>query len=281
MKALPAHIIAGIASRSATLARCLRIVRQDGQVFAFTEHDRDLIVGGEVYYASGALALTSTKVSADLSVDDAEAQGARDLTGIGHSQLLAGLFDGARWRLIEVDWTQPDAGAHVLGWGWFGRVRCVGQRVTAELLGPTVRLQSSIGQIFQAGCRATLGDARCKVSLAAHTSSGSVAAVIDNRVFDVVDIALPTGDDAYYDGGLLTWTSGANAGASMEVAQLSGVQMTLLLPMPSDISPGDEFTVVAGCDHKITTCGDRFGNVLNFRGEPWAPVTDDTIKGPV
>lgn len=287
MKTLPAHITAGITSRASTLARCLRIERLDGQVFAFTEHDADIDFDGDTYLASGALSLSTTKLSGDLAVDDSEAQGAQEATGIGQSEVLAGLFDGARWQLFEVDWTQPWLGANPLGWGWFGRVRAVGQRVTAELLGPTVQLQRAIGEIYQPGCRANLGDARCKVSLAAHTFSGEVTAVTDNRVFDVTgagsppdSLTPPTGDDAYFAGGLLTWTSGANEGVSMEVSSLEGSTLTLLLPMPTDVEAGDTFTLVAGCDHTITTCRDRFNNVLNFRGEPHAPVSDDTIKGP-
>jgi len=34
------------------------------------------------------------------------------------------------------------------------------------------------------------------------------------------------------------------------------------------IEPGDAFAIHPGCDKRLTTCSDRFANVLNFRGEP-------------
>ena len=69
-------------------------------------------------------------------------------------------------------------------------------------------------------------------------------------------------------------------GLEMEVASFDGTDMVLLLPMPNDVQVGDTFSIVAGCDHSLATCRDRFDNVLNFRGEPHAPVSDDVIRGP-
>ena len=44
-----------------------------------------------------------------------------------------------------------------------------------------------------------------------------------------------------------------------------------MYPLPFAPSPGDAFTVYAGCDHTQGTCQGRFNNLANFRGFPYVP----------
>jgi hypothetical protein len=37
---------------------------------------------------------------------------------------------------------------------------------------------------------------------------------------------------------------------------------------------GTKAELIEGCDHTITTCATRFGNAVNFRGEPFLPGND-------
>lgn len=82
----------------------------------------------------------------------------------------------------------------------------------------------------------------------------------------------------YFDRGVITFTSGANSGLSMEVKSYVPGQIVLVLPMPYALQVGDTYTMVAGCDKSFTTCRDRFDNVINFRGEPWLPGFDAMIQ---
>lgn len=92
-------------------------------------------------------------------------------------------------------------------------------------------------------------------------------------------LASPMGADAgYFDFGVLTFTSGANNGLSMEVRSYVEGQITLALPMPYLIVAGDTYSMHAGCDKAFETCRDRFDNVLNFRGEPYLPGLDKMIQ---
>jgi len=282
MRAVPAAITAARQSSSSRLCKIWRIERTDGVVLRFTEHDRDLTVDGETYYATASFDASSIKASADLSVDDLDVQGAFDSAYIRAEDLLAGKYHGATFVVSEVLWDNVAAGADVLRWGWLGRVKEVGGKFVAELLGPTVRLNKPLLQMYQPACRATLGDARCGVNLAAYTQSGAVTVVNSRRSFEVSGVSVPSGDETYFQGGLLTFTNtGDLQGVSMEVQACDGLTVELLLQMPFDIQVGDTFTITAGCDHSLATCRDRFNNVLNFRGEPHAPVSDDMIKGPL
>ncbi len=84
--------------------------------------------------------------------------------------------------------------------------------------------------------------------------------------------------DRWFDHGVLTWTSGANAGQACIVAQFErqGLEQRIVLwrPPSETIAIGDGFSVVAGCDKAFATCKEKFSNTLNFRGFPHLPGND-------
>lgn len=279
MRTVPAAHTAARQSSSSRLAKIWRIERLDGTVLRFTEHDRDLIVGGETFLATASFDPSAIKHTSGLEVGDLDVHGAFDSEHITAEDLLAGRYWGATFWVGECLWDDVAEGKDILKFGWLGRVKEIGGRFVAELLDPSSRLQHQIVKQYQAQCRATLGDAQCGVNLAAFTMTTAVTGVTNRRVFVAELIGAYADSWARY--GLATFTSGANAGIAMEVYDSDDGSMTLLLPMPFDIEVGDELTISSGCDHSLTMCRDRYANVLNFRGEPHAPVTDDLIKGPV
>jgi hypothetical protein len=108
----------------------------------------------------------------------------------------------------------------------------------------------------------------------AWSRAGTVLEVLDRAVFTAVidePRAAPVESiGGWFDGGVLTWETGDNAGRATEVkswARASG-EITLFLPPGYPIRPGDAFRVHPGCDKRLDTCVTRFANVLNFRGEP-------------
>ncbi len=115
----------------------------------------------------------------------------------------------------------------------------------------------------------------------AWTRHGTVTEVIDRSTV-VVAIAEPRAADGWFTGGVFTWETGDNAGRACEVR--SWVQatatLTLFLPQPFAIQLGDAFRVWPGCDKRLATCTGRFGNVLNFRGEPYLPGQDELMRYP-
>lgn len=286
MRTVPAAFTTARLSASSRLCKIWRIERTDGTVLRFTEHDRDLTVDGETFLATASFDPSAIKASADMSVDDLEVIGAFDSAYIESADLLAGRFNGASFYVAEVIWDNLAEGKDVLRFGRMGNIRESGGKFSAELLGPTWRLQNPIGDLYSATCRATLGDAMCKVDLAPWTFSGEVASVDGRNKFTVARLGPPwdyfaADDEAMFQFGLLTWDSGSNDGLSMEIYQVNSGGWELLFSMPFDIAVGDTFTVIAGCPKSLETCRSRFDNVLNFQGEPHVPVSDDLIKGPV
>jgi len=84
----------------------------------------------------------------------------------------------------------------------------------------------------------------------------------------------------YFSDGVITFTSGANNGKSMEVTSWDGTTLRLFEGMPFDIQAGDTFTITPGCNLAIGDCQDKFVNIVNFRGEPFIPGMDAILNYP-
>ena len=288
MKQASAPLAAHLAGPVTTLATCWEITRRDGQVFRFTDHDRDIEVAGALYAARFGHARSAIASDASMAVDNLDVEGIIDAESLRAEELRAGLFDHAEVRIFLVNWATPAMGALRLRRGWLGEVVLTdtGQFRT-ELRGLTQALQQQIGALYTPECRADLGDARCKVDLAALTVTGSVTAVAARSVFlcaltPSAEDAPNSWDDGWYDGGLLTWSSGANAGLSLEVQhwEAGPGRITLYLPPGYPIAPADSFSLAPGCDKRFATCKAKFSNVLNFRGEPHVPGIDALMRYP-
>src|SRR6266545_3115926 len=135
----------------------------------------------------------------------------------------------------------------------------------------------AIIRVYTPDCDADLGDARCGANLASYTETGTVVAVASaTRQFTAtISGGRPAG---FFDGGLLTWTAGANLGhPPLEVKSEAAGQVTLFLPTSIPIAVDDTFSISAGCDKAASTCQGTFANVANFRGFPFVPGLDAAV----
>jgi uncharacterized phage protein (TIGR02218 family) len=282
MKAASSALSTHIAGEVTTLSTCWRVSRTDGAEFFFTDHDRDLTFEGNVYAASTGYSRTAIANEAGLGVDNLDVDGLFASETITEQSLRAGLFDHAEVRVFLVNWADLSMGALKMRRGWFGEVMLTEQGTfRTELRGLSQALQQRLGEIYSPECRADLGDHRCKVNLAAWTRNGTVTSVSDRSVFFATIDGAPTAD-GWWGGGLLTWATGANAGRSIEVKSWTAAtgRLELFLPMGYAIQVGDTFSVYPGCDKRLETCLGRFGNVVNFRGEPYVPGIDAMMSYP-
>jgi hypothetical protein len=91
----------------------------------------------------------------------------------------------------------------------------------------------------------------------------------------VVPLGSNTG---YFDFGVLTFTSGLNAGLSYEIRTYSPGQFDFFLQPSYIVAIGDTYSIKAGCDLAFGTCKVKFNNVVNFRGEPYLPGLDKMVQ---
>lgn len=277
MKPISPALAAHLASGATTLCWCWRLTRRDGMRQGFTDHDRAVTFDGTAFEASAGFTASDIKDGLGLSVANLEVTGALSSTHLDEADLAAGLYDDARVEIFRVNWQDPSQRL-LMRTGSIGEVRRSGSTFTAEIRGLAHYLQQPKGRLFQYTCDADLGDRRCSLDLSspALRGSGVVASIASPRRFEA------TGLDAFatnwFTRGLLTFTSGAASGQSIEVKAhaLSGALAIIDLWQPArlPLATGQTFTVSAGCDRHIETCRAKFSNTVNFRGFPAMPGND-------
>lgn len=278
MKTAGSPLATHIAGETTTLATCWKVTRRDGAIFGFTDFDKDLTVDSLLYQARSGYTRSAIHTIANLAVDNLDIESAIDSETLSAADLRAGVWDGATVEIFLVNWSNLANGKIILKHGTIGEVELKDTVFRAELRGLSQALSQQIVELYTPDCRADLGDTRCKVNLATLTVTGAVTTVTDRRSF--ADSA--RGESVnHWNGGLLTWTSGANIGRKMEVKAFgSSGAFTLFLPMPSIVAVGDNYSLRPGCDKKFSTCKDRYNNVKNFRGEPNVPGNDQVLAYP-
>lgn len=291
MKSLPAGLLTHIGQDATTLAYGLKITRTDGQVFAFTSHDKDVdganfSESGVAYDAEKGLEITGIKHTAGLAVGNLQLTTLHDGSLFTTSDILGGLWRNASFILFKYNWQTPSDGRIVDLVGNLGEVVLSETHVKVELRDLRQYLQHPVGSPSQKNCRYRLGDSRCRVDLGSPnnwTETGTVTSVTSRQVFTASGLSAggsPSVTD-WYGNGELTWVSGANAGIPFRVKNSASSLITLAWPVYADIQAGDTFTIIAGCDLTLdgtNGCKNKFANVLNFGGEPHRPSVDDITK---
>jgi uncharacterized phage protein (TIGR02218 family) len=283
MRNIPPALQAKLDSGVTTLCRCWILTRRDGVVQGFTDHDEDVVLGEVTCRAGTGLSGSEATQTLGLAVDGTEFSGALSDGALNEDDLAAGRYDAAAVELWLTDWSEPGLRV-LLAKGALGEVRREGTAFTAELRGLSQQLAQETGRLYTATCSVDLGDARCTIDLGdpAFRGEGTVAAPLATSRFAAA--GLDGFDDGWFTAGKLTFTSGANAGLSVEVKthrKAGTVTLDLWQAMPEPIAAGDAFIVTAGCDKRFSTCHDKFDNVANFRGFPHIPGNDFVIRYPL
>ena len=294
MRTISANLEAHYGQECTTLAKLWKVTRTDGQVFGFTNHDKNLTVppiSGVVYNANTGFSASAVRSSLGLSVDNLEVAGGLDSAAITEADLRAGIWDFATVEVMEVNWASVVDGVQTLSKGKTGQVRTARGAFVVELLGIAKILSQAVGRSILPACDANLGDSRCspngEVSLSGSPSNSfftafTVTTVNSKRVFRAAAL---TAADGWYDYGQVDWATGLNAGLSMEVktsvlGSPADTIVSLMLPMPYTIQIGDTGTIKAGCDKRSATCISKFANIVNFRGDPFVPGPDEILQYP-
>lgn len=212
MRNLPSALAAHLAGEATTLCRCWSLMRRDGAVLGFTDHDRDLAFDGILFQARSGLEAAEATAELGFATGGGEVLGAFSASGLGEAELSRGLYDDARVSLWLVNWV--DIGQRVLlETGFVGEVKRGDSNFSAEVRGLGKAFDEERGGLYAASCSADLGDARCGV---AGAVVDGVVATTDGRLA-ITTPGLAGHGDGYFSGGRLIFTSGANAGFASEV----------------------------------------------------------------
>lgn len=281
MKTLHGSLGVLLASGVTTIARCWRLERADAEVFGFTDHDRMLSFAGTDYAPETGFTRSEFESRLGLAVDTMEVEGAVSSDAITQDDIALGRWDNAAVEIWAVDWSDA-ANRVLLRAGNLGEIMRGDVVFMAELRGLAHQLNQERGRTYQRLCDAVLGDARCGVDLddPVHAGDGTVAASVDNRLLTVD--GLGDYDDDWFSQGLLSWATGANVGAAIEIRRhaVEGglVRLELWEKAARPIAPGDAFAVTAGCQKTLGICAVKFDNAVNFRGFPHVPGNDFALS---
>jgi uncharacterized phage protein (TIGR02218 family) len=187
---------------------------------------------------------------------------------IREADLGAGLFDEAAIEIGAVDWQTREH--HVLYTGEIGRLEDDQSQFSAELRSGKQLLEQDLVPRTSPTCRAEFCGRGCGLSAARFTSIRALAGIdLDrNRVrFESVNAA-------QHVDGRIRFHSGPQTGIRFDIIDAEGEWLLLDRPLASGIAIGTRTDLTEGCDHTIATCASRFGNAINFRGEPFLPGND-------
>lgn len=265
-------------------ADCYTVTLANGTVLRWSGADVAVSFGGNTFALGPGISRNRCRwvvgvevATMDLTLTDIVG------TTIGGVPLMAfararGLF-GARVVLERAFWAFGDAGPRgALVWFTGSVAECVVDRMQAQLTVKSEIEQLNVmvpRDVYQPGCLNTLYDSLCGVSRSARTVTGTASGATDSRrVTFSHSLAQAAG---YFDLGAITFTTGANAGASRTVKQHTSGALTVLQPWAAAVAGGDAFAIVPGCDKSWATCGAKFSNAARFRGMPYIPVAETVL----
>lgn len=272
-------------------AQVWTVTRTDGVVNGFTSLDRDLTFKGVVHKSCGSMSATAVDMSSIVGGQGSqELRGILSDAGVNEVDLYHGLYDGAILESWMVPW--ENSGGELptpLIRGVLGRDNHDVNEFSIELLTDSAKLQqTAMLENYTPTCRygfGTSNDSRCPVDLGPLTVSGSVtgteALIIPNNGGRRIFTDSTRGEaDGHFDLGQITWTSGANAGASSEIKSFVAGRFELWDATLNPIALSDGYDATPGCN-KSTTDHLRFNSdLVDFGGFPHVPGNDSIFDTP-
>jgi uncharacterized phage protein (TIGR02218 family) len=243
----------------------------------FTSHDADVLHEGILLRASPGMQPTTVVQSVGLDKDGLDVSGGLTSDLIRSDDLAAGRWDGAYVQIFLFDWTAPTHGKRVLATGELGAVSYSDDAFEAELLGLQARLDKAVAPQTSPTCRAQFCDSACGLNRERFRHLAILSGVDDNQISVTALDAVTDGHLAY---GELRWLSGANCGLVQHIADNDSLDIILHHAPAHAVKVGDMIEVIEGCDRTMSTCAARFGNAINFRGEPYLPGNDLLTRYP-
>jgi uncharacterized phage protein (TIGR02218 family) len=282
MKSAPAALVATLNALRSTsaapllTAECFTIWLASGAILTYTDLDLPVSLNGYTYAANSVLVSgLQYRVSCGVNVDSQQvtffARTTDTVGGVPFLQAVRqGLLDGAeiqREKAFFTAWGAPPIGSVILFKGRVAQIDSIG-RTSAQVTVASDLVLLDIDMprnVYQANCQHVLYDGMCGVAAGAYSAQGSVAAGSTPSLIEW------PGANASYQQGTITFTSGANTGATATIKAAGSGWLQLAYPLPNAPGVGDTFSASFGCDRTMATCASRFNNLSQFRGFPFVP----------
>lgn len=255
---------------------CWKMKMNNGKILYFTDSDENLIYENDTYLSGGYFTPGKIFSSSELGEDNFTIQGIIDEKIITTQAILAGYFTECYLEVFLVN--IYDNSKIILKTGWIGEITIYeNNSFVAEVCSISHKLKKVITQRYSRSCRACFADSFCKLKEEEFSVYGEVSDLLDiNNAFIDKFRKEPIN---YYTKGYLIFISGSNKGIKYLVTEFKDSKIFIDYILPLEIKIGDQYRIIAGCDKDISTCINKFNNVINFRGEPFIPSKHSLIIG--
>ena len=262
--------------------RCLRITPQYGAatVIRIAEYPYDIkMSNGQTYQANFGYEFTGLTAGTGTAANVLDLEGILSATGIRRQDVASGVYDNARIDLFATSWRVPVEDEEPLGFGFMGKTTVRDDRISDEIMSAQDVLGQAVGETVGPMCKKKFGGTEfggCQKPLGPITVTGTLTSVTDAGQF--ADSARAEAAD-YFTAGLVSFTSGANAGLKAQEikAHASGGALTLHEPFYYVPAVGDAYTLIPGCRQRLVDCV-AHGNVVRFGGKPHVPTNSTYTK---
>lgn len=255
-----------------TINTFILIERTAGAPIGLTDHDKNIVIDGVVYYSDGGVTNNNNISNSNLSLDTNELVSLFSQNTITKEQILKWNLDGAKARVFLADRHNPSL-QHILREGYLGAIATKNNAFTLEIIGKLYKLNHQVGRTYSASCDTKLFSTRCGLSSASFTNSGTVSSV-QNTYILTVNVPSITQPSGWYNSGVLKFNTGPNSNLKLEIKEdtyISGNlrKIELYEAFPGLMSPTESISITAGCDKLVSTCKTKFNNLINFQGFPF------------
>ncbi len=269
-----------------TYAHLVKITTANNTIYAFTSHDKDLVINGVTYKANSAIQPTAYQSNSQLSLDSIQFDSV--LIDFTEYDLFNNIEKGATIETGIVDWLDlPNTINESIDYqkGLIGEIESNGHYYKFEFLSKAAsKLNQGYNDKLTSICRHRFGDSMCKYIPQEFIVS------VNSLIGDTSRIIIDTPTDNGYLSknhrfGIITFTSGELSGQVYSIDRIedganneSYVYLhnnILRLPLSSDTA-----IIKEGCLRTIAVCRE-YNNIENYGGIPvggnWMPGSYEYI----
>ena len=291
MKTVPAALQTHLDTQQTTLCFLLKIDPQNASAFGVTSLDVDVDYddgGGEITYSS-AIGMNASAVEAGAGLEVANSEAMLLITtDFTREDIAAGVLDYANFYVYRINWKDTSNGHYLVQSGRTGIVRSDDELSgVLELRGLSQQLKQNYIDLYSLTCRAIFGSAEegapfpCNFDITSLWQANTVLSVGSetDRIFTATITPAATGPNGAlpFDFAIIEFLTGNNAGLTVETETVVGDDITLRFNSAYDIEAGDTFRMRPDCAKRFAEdCVALYDNALNFRGEPWIPLTEES-----
>lgn len=232
----------------------------------YTSADKDQVYDLQTFKAvpisRGSIRAAAESIKSDLDIE------AEPVLGVLEQYVSQVPYDIVYLRIIR--YFPDDGTSRVLFQGRITDVAFGGldnAEITCESIYAAVRRQT-LRRCWQKACPHALysqGSGECKVDKEAVRVDGVVSLVSGMTL----TLSISPGGDNYLQGGFLVATDG-NHVVRRYIRSQTGAALVLDAGAPGSLV-GLAVALYPGCDHCRATCISKFGNGINYGGQPWIP----------